>query len=123
MLGSALDVHVAGGQGQRDSARDMVAHVNAVELKAVLVDQAPADLDVALANQARAIDAVLYIKVPEDLLMARLTGRWCCPECGAIFHELTSPPAEKGKCDVESPPLSELEKDSHHRVACWNPYV
>jgi adenylate kinase len=56
-------------------------------------------LDVALADQARAIDAVLYIKVPEDLLMARLTGRWSCPSCGAIFHELTSPPAEQGKCD------------------------
>lgn len=56
-------------------------------------------LDAALANQGRGIDAVLYIKVPEDLLMARLTGRWSCPNCGAIFHELTSPPAEKGKCD------------------------
>ncbi|MFN8585753.1 MAG: adenylate kinase [Dehalococcoidia bacterium] len=56
-------------------------------------------LDAALANQHRAIDAVLYIKVPEDLLMARLTGRWSCPNCGAIYHELTSPPAAKGKCD------------------------
>jgi len=56
-------------------------------------------LDTALANQGRAIDAVLYIKVPEDLLMARLTGRWSCPNCGAIYHELTSPPAEQGKCD------------------------
>ena len=56
-------------------------------------------LDAALGDQARAIDAVLYIKVPEDLLMARLTGRWSCPSCGAIFHELTSPPAVQGKCD------------------------
>lgn len=56
-------------------------------------------LDAALSDQGRAIDAVLYIKVPEELLMARLTGRWSCPECGAIYHELTSPPAEAGKCD------------------------
>lgn len=56
-------------------------------------------LDAALVDQGRAIDAVLYIQVPEDLLMARLTGRWSCPECGAIYHELTSPPAEQGKCD------------------------
>jgi len=56
-------------------------------------------LDTALAEQSRAIDAVLYIKVPEDLLMARLTGRWSCPNCGAIYHELTSPPKEAGKCD------------------------
>jgi adenylate kinase len=56
-------------------------------------------LDEALAEQGRRIDAVLYIKVPEDLLMARLTGRWSCPNCGAIYHELTSPPREAGKCD------------------------
>jgi len=56
-------------------------------------------LDAALASQGRAIDTVLYIKVPEDLLMARLTGRWSCPSCGAIYHELTSPPAVEGKCD------------------------
>lgn len=56
-------------------------------------------LDRALAEQGRGIDAVLYIRVPEDLLVARLTGRWGCPHCGAIYHELTSPPRERGKCD------------------------
>lgn len=56
-------------------------------------------LDSALADQGRAIDAVLYIKVPEDLLMARLTGRWSCPSCGAIYHELSSPPKATGVCD------------------------
>lgn len=56
-------------------------------------------LDRALAEQGRGIDAVLYIQVPEDLLMARLTGRWSCPNCGAIYHELTSPPKASGTCD------------------------
>ncbi len=44
------------------------------------------------------------------------------PPAGCAFHPRCTR-AEKGKCDVESPPLSEIEKDSHHRVACWNPYV
>ncbi len=56
-------------------------------------------LDAALDAQGGGMDAVLYIKVPEDLLMARLTGRWSCPECGAIYHELTNPPADARKCD------------------------
>ena len=56
-------------------------------------------LDAALSGQGRAMDAALYIKVPEDLLMARLTGRWSCPNCGAIYHELTNPPAVAGTCD------------------------
>ncbi len=44
------------------------------------------------------------------------------PPAGCTFHP-RCPRAEKGKCDVETPPLEELEKGSHHRVACWHPYV
>lgn len=73
-------------------------------------------LDAALADQGRAIDAVLYIQVPEDLLMARLTGRWSCPECGAIFHELTSPPAEQGKCDRCGAALTQRADDRPETV-------
>ena len=40
-------------------------------------------LDRALEERGSQIDAVLYIEVPEDQLMARLTGRWTCPTCGA----------------------------------------
>lgn len=56
-------------------------------------------LERALAEQGRGIDAVLYIRVPEDMLMARLTGRWSCPNCAAIYHEIASPPKAAGTCD------------------------
>ena len=56
-------------------------------------------LDAALAGREAAIDAVLYIQVPEQDLMARLTGRWTCPDCGAIYHELHSPPKRERHCD------------------------
>ncbi len=56
-------------------------------------------LDAALTDGDTAIDAVLYIQVPEQDLMARLTGRWTCPQCGAIYHELHSPPRRDGFCD------------------------
>jgi adenylate kinase len=42
---------------------------------------------------------VPYIKVPEDVLLARLAGRWTCRACGAMYHELFSPPQEAGVCD------------------------
>jgi adenylate kinase len=74
-------------------------------------------LDQALADQGRAIDAVLYIKVPEDLLMARLTGRWGCPQCGAIYHELTSPPKQSGKCDRCGADLTQRADDRPDTVA------
>lgn len=50
------------------------------------------DLDSVLA-------AVPYIKVPEDMLLARLAGRWTCKACGAMYHQLFSPPKAAGICD------------------------
>jgi adenylate kinase len=42
---------------------------------------------------------VPYIKVPEDVLLARLAGRWTCRGCGAMYHELFSAPRQAGACD------------------------
>lgn len=44
------------------------------------------------------------------------------PPSGCAFHP-RCPRAEKGKCDVESPTLEEIDEGSHHRVACWNPHT
>ena len=74
-------------------------------------------LDVALDGQGRQIDGVLYIQVPEDLLMARLTGRWNCPNCGAIYHELTSPPKAAGKCDKCGADLTQRADDRPETVS------
>ena len=32
------------------------------------------------------------------------------------------PTAERGRCDVEVPPLKETAERSRHRVACWHPF-
>lgn len=56
-------------------------------------------LDIALESRSKKIDVVPYIKVPEDLLMARLTGRWSCPDCSDIYHSVTKPPKMDGICD------------------------
>jgi adenylate kinase len=74
-------------------------------------------LDRALGDQGRQIDGVLYIQVPEDLLMARLTGRWNCPNCGAIYHELTSPPKAAGKCDKCGADLTQRADDRPETVS------
>jgi oligopeptide transport system ATP-binding protein len=44
------------------------------------------------------------------------------PPSGCAFHP-RCPRAEPGKCDVETPPLRELEPGTRHRVACWHPHV
>jgi len=56
-------------------------------------------LDKALARQERAIDKVVYIKVPEEELLKRLSGRWICRKCQAPYHAVDSPPKVAGKCD------------------------
>jgi len=62
------------------------------------LEQAEA-LDKALAQQAKAIDNVVYIKVSEEELMKRLSGRWICRQCQAPYHAVNSPPKVWGKCD------------------------
>ena len=73
-------------------------------------------LDQALAQQGSQIDGVLYIKVPESDLMGRLTGRWSCPECGAIFHTQTKPPREAGVCDECGAQLTQRADDQPDTV-------
>ncbi len=68
-------------------------------------------LDKALAGQGAQIDAVLYIQVPEAELVARLTGRWSCPNCGAIYHMQTKPPKVAGVCDACGAALTQRADD------------
>ena len=56
-------------------------------------------LDEALAKQAKAIDRVVYIKVSEEELLKRLSGRWICRNCQMPYHATDSPPKIWGKCD------------------------
>ena len=62
------------------------------------VTQAKA-LDKALAERGKAMDMGLYIEVPEQELLKRLLGRWICRQCQTPYHEVSSPPKVKGKCD------------------------
>ena len=56
-------------------------------------------LDKALTEQDKAIDKVVYIKVSEEELLKRLSGRWICRNCQAPYHTISSPPEIEGKCD------------------------
>ncbi len=56
-------------------------------------------LDKALALQGKAIDKAIYIKVSEDELLRRLSGRRICRKCQTPYHITESPPRVAGKCD------------------------
>jgi adenylate kinase len=73
-------------------------------------------LDVALGERGSPIDVVLYIQVPESELMTRLTGRWTCPECGAIYHVQANPPKTAGVCDNDNAQLTQRADDQPDTV-------
>jgi len=62
--------------------------------------EAQADaLEKLLADLGSRLATVLYIKVPDEVLLARLAGRWTCKSCGTMYHQLYSPPKQAGVCD------------------------
>jgi adenylate kinase len=56
-------------------------------------------LDKALKEQGRTMDKAIYIEVPNEELVRRLSGRWLCRACQAPYHITNSPPKTPGKCD------------------------
>jgi len=62
------------------------------------VPQADA-LDEMLARIGSSLDKVIYFDVPKDVVVARLSGRRTCRNCGANYHETFVPPKVEGKCD------------------------
>ena len=56
-------------------------------------------LDELMTDMGTELAVVPYIKVNEDVLLARLAGRWTCKKCGAMYHQIFSPSQEAGVCD------------------------
>lgn len=75
------------------------------------VEQAEA-LDAFLAAKGQKVDKVLDMEVGRDILLARLTGRRVCKDCGATFNTVGMPPKQEGICDVCGGELYQREDDT-----------
>ncbi|NPA26825.1 MAG: adenylate kinase [Chloroflexi bacterium] len=66
---------------------------------------------------------VPYIRVPEEVLVERLSGRWICRAHGHIFHEKYNPPKQPGVCDYDGSELYQREDDKpetiQHRIRVY----
>lgn len=56
-------------------------------------------LDLALARTGRQINDVLFLNVPDDTLIKRMSGRQICGVCGAIHNLYFFPSRRAGICD------------------------
>lgn len=61
-------------------------------------------------------DGVINITVPREKLMARLTGRRVCRDCGASYHVLFNLPKQEGKCNACGGELYQRSDDNEEAV-------
>ncbi|PKO11673.1 MAG: adenylate kinase [Chloroflexi bacterium HGW-Chloroflexi-10] len=69
-----------------------------------------------LAEWNAKIDSVPYISVPAQVLIERLSGRWSCPTCGFVYHEVFNAPKQAGVCDKDGAALYQREDDKSETV-------
>lgn len=79
------------------------------------VEQAEA-LNNIMAELNSQIDQTIYVEVPEEELMNRLTGRRICETCGATYHLVFNPPKTEGICDLDGGKLYQREDDNPETV-------
>lgn len=73
-------------------------------------------LDRALEEMGKKLDYVINIKVSEEEIIRRLTGRRTCKRCGAVYHMVYNPPAKEGVCDRCGGELYQRDDDSEETV-------
>lgn len=59
-----------------------------------------AALDTILSDRGRKLDHVIELRVEEDALVDRITGRFSCAKCGAGYHDRYKLPKVENVCDV-----------------------
>lgn len=80
------------------------------------IEQAEALNDI-LNELGTKIDRTIFIDVPEEELMNRLTGRRICTSCGAAYHLVFNPPKIDGVCDLDGAKLYQRDDDNPETVA------
>ena len=52
-----------------------------------------------LKSKGQTLHAVVEMKVDDEALVSRITGRFTCGKCGAVYHDVTRKPVKDGVCD------------------------
>ena len=70
----------------------------------------------ALVDERVGVDRVIEISVPDEEIIARLSGRRIHEVSGRVYHLTHNPPHEAGKDDVTGEPLIQRDDDREETV-------
>lgn len=73
-------------------------------------------LNEMLAKQNQHICCTVFINVPNEVLVERLSGRWTCANEEHVFHLTFNPPKKSGICDVDGTELHQRMDDQKETV-------
>jgi adenylate kinase len=75
-------------------------------------------LDKILTKQSKSIDHAILVDVPDEELVARLSGRRTCrnSECGRMYHVMFNRSKKEGVCDACGSELYQRDDDSEATI-------
>ncbi len=74
-------------------------------------------LEKILRDVGCGLDSVLCIRVPQGVLVQRLSARRSCKKCGSLYHVIFNPPRREGFCDRCDGELYQRQDDREETVA------
>lgn len=74
-------------------------------------------VDRLLATEKIALDAVISYEVPDEQIVARISGRRVCTACKAVFHVANKRPKTEGVCDECNGALIQRQDDRSEAVS------
>lgn len=74
------------------------------------------EFDDELSELNSKIDCVVDIEVEDAVIVARMSGRRVCPNCGASYHLINLPPKKDGICDECGNKLVQRADDNEQTV-------
>ncbi len=74
-------------------------------------------LDERLQIAGKPLDVVVEVDVPDERLVARITGRRVCRDCGANYHVEFMPSRTEGRCDSCNGETYQRSDDNAETVA------
>jgi len=73
-------------------------------------------LGITLNRMNKSLSKVILVKVDEEELVRRLTGRRVCEKCGAGYHVMFDPPKTEGICDKCQGRLYQRDDDKESTI-------